>query len=61
MVGPMSSRMDDLCAYTQEVDTAMGRSDSAIRALCPAVKSARPVTILWLQASRIERQQRTRW
>ena len=29
MAGPMTSRMDDQCACTQEVDTAMGRSDSA--------------------------------
>ncbi len=28
MARPMTSRMDDLYACTQEFDTAMGRSDS---------------------------------
>jgi hypothetical protein len=38
--------MDDLCACTQEVDTAMGRSDSAGRAEIVRAKDNVPVVTL---------------
>ncbi len=39
MAGPMTTGMDDLCAQTQEVDTAMGRSDS-VWSISPVACSA---------------------